>query len=64
MLEISWGAVSERPPVNNFSMELSTPLVLRFCLSEKGTTVFVGSWADVCTAVKALVSLLTYDKIP
>ena len=58
--EISWEAVSEKPPVNNFPLRLSTPLILRFRLTKMGVTVFVDSRVDAGTVVKILVSLLTY----
>ena len=43
-----------------FSLKLSTPLILKFCLLEVGATVFVDLWADAGTVVRVLVSLLTY----
>ena len=58
-VKISWEAVSERTPVNNFSLKLSTSLILGFCLLEVGATVFVDLRADAYTVIKILASLST-----
>ena len=61
VVEIIWEVVSEMSPLRNFSLKLSSPLLLKFCFSEVNGTVFVGSWENAGVGIKVLVSLLMFS---
>ena len=61
VVEIILEVVSKMSPLRNFSLKLSSQLILKFCFSEVNGTVFVGSWENAGVGIKVLVSLLTFS---